>query len=46
MRPDDAVDGGELYECYDCGKRIEAPDTRFCGVCGGELRNISRSRDL
>lgn len=46
MRPNATTDDTELYECFDCGARVEAPDDRVCEGCGGRLRNITRSRDL
>lgn len=46
MRPTEPDYEEELYECFDCGERIDAPETRVCPDCGGELRHISRSRDL
>jgi rRNA maturation endonuclease Nob1 len=46
MRPN--IFGGrtELYECFGCGRRTEAAETLSCSSCGGELRNLGRSRDL
>ena len=32
-----------LYECLDCGERVEDPDGRLC-ACGGYLQNISVPR--
>ncbi|MEF8831831.1 MAG: rubrerythrin-like domain-containing protein [Halobacteriales archaeon] len=46
MRPNTAQDEMELYECFECGARSTSPDSRFCPACGGELRHLSRSRDL
>lgn len=46
MRPNTIESGGEVYECFECGNRIESPTGRVCGSCGGTLRNIARSRDL
>jgi rRNA maturation endonuclease Nob1 len=46
MRPTDVPYDKELYECVDCIDRVKAPETRRCGACGGELQQISRSRDL
>ncbi|MES3160429.1 MAG: rubrerythrin-like domain-containing protein [Halorubrum sp.] len=43
MRPNCTDDGEELYECFECGTRSEAPGR--C-ECGGELRHLGRSRDL
>ena len=36
-----------IYECLDCGHRIENPDDHptQCPKCGGELQNISVPRD-
>jgi rRNA maturation endonuclease Nob1 len=36
----------ELYECFECGERVESPTGRICESCGGTLRNITRARDL
>lgn len=36
----------ELHECFDCAERVRDPETRDCPSCGGELRNLSRARDL
>jgi len=31
-----------IYECVDCGKRLEADHQPVeCPECGGEMRNIS-----
>lgn len=46
MRPNIDTSRLELYECFDCGARVKAPETAVCGDCGGTLRNISRGRDL
>jgi len=46
MRPNKAPGENELYECFGCGNRTEAPEGRFCPSCGSELRNLSRGRDL
>jgi rRNA maturation endonuclease Nob1 len=46
MRPNQTEEGGDLYECFDCGKRFEDPETTMCDDCGGALRNLGRSRDL
>ncbi|MDZ7700805.1 MAG: rubrerythrin-like domain-containing protein [Halobacteriales archaeon] len=35
-----------LHECFTCGRRVRDPDTRECSSCGGQLRNLSRPRDL
>lgn len=35
-----------VYECFGCGARTTEPVSRDCDRCGGELRNISRPRDL
>jgi hypothetical protein len=33
-----------LYECLDCGRRVEeASDGRLC-TCGGYLQNIGQAR--
>ncbi|MFB6361444.1 MAG: rubrerythrin-like domain-containing protein [Halobacteriales archaeon] len=36
----------QLHECFSCGWRVRDPTGRVCERCGGQLRNISRSRDL
>jgi len=46
MRPSTIEVDGEVYECFECGDRIESPDGRVCDSCGGTLRNITRPRDL
>ncbi|MFB6354378.1 MAG: rubrerythrin-like domain-containing protein [Halobacteriales archaeon] len=46
MRPTPETETKELYECFDCGARIEAPQGRHCASCGGRLRHLGRSRDL
>lgn len=46
MRPNTPSETGDVYECFDCGKRTEGAESRFCDDCGGTLRNLSRSRDL
>ncbi|WP_436935961.1 rubrerythrin-like domain-containing protein [Halovenus marina] len=46
MRPNNNETGVELYECPECGGRIEDPETAVCDECGSELINLSRSRDL
>ncbi|MFC7187456.1 rubrerythrin-like domain-containing protein [Halorubrum yunnanense] len=43
MRPESDSHGRELYECFECGARMESGGT--CD-CGGELRHLGRSRDL
>lgn len=35
-----------VYECFECGRRVTDPLSRDCDRCGGELRNLSRARDL
>jgi len=45
MRPGTSKEEVELFECQDCGARAESPETRLC-TCGGELINLSKSRDL
>lgn len=44
MRPRDDHTGAAVYECFECGARMEGPG--WCPSCGGELRNIGRARDL
>jgi len=46
MRPNNAEDGIDVYECFNCGARSEAPDSEVCADCGGELLHLGRSRDL
>ena len=46
MRPSKAEKTVDVYECFDCGKRFENPETTMCSDCGGALRNLGRSRDL
>jgi hypothetical protein len=41
---DEPVTMGEpLFECVDCGRRVEEPDGRLC-TCGGYLQNIGVPR--
>jgi hypothetical protein len=42
-KTDPAPDQAPLYECLDCGARVEDPDGRLC-KCGGYLQNISVPR--
>jgi rRNA maturation endonuclease Nob1 len=46
MRPTIDNETESVYECVQCGARIEAADSRVCDECGGELLNLSRERDL
>ena len=46
MRPNNSGNHIEVYECFECGSRITAPDARVCDACDGELRHIGKSRDL
>ncbi|QLD90958.1 rubrerythrin-like domain-containing protein [Natronomonas salina] len=46
MRPNNPEAGVELYECFDCGERTTDPPVPTCEHCGGDLRNLGRSRDL
>jgi DNA-directed RNA polymerase subunit RPC12/RpoP len=46
MRPSDIQTGTNVYECFDCGARTEAPDGTRCAECGAELLRLGRSRDL
>ena len=46
MRPSDTDSGGELYECFECGRRVEDPETKKCEDCSGQLRNLGKPRDL
>lgn len=46
MRPNDNQDGAELYECFDCGARLESAGGATCADCGGALRNLGVPRDL
>jgi hypothetical protein len=46
MRPSGSDSEIDLYECTDCGKRVENPDSQMCDACGGEFINLSRARDL
>lgn len=38
--------GVEVYECFECGCRVEKADPGTCEKCGGELLHLGRSRDL
>jgi rRNA maturation endonuclease Nob1 len=46
MRPSEPEEGNEMYECFECGARIEQAEGRTCGSCGGALQNVGRARDL
>lgn len=46
MRPSDTDTGEELYECFDCGRRMSDADSRVCEYCGGKIRHLGRPRDL
>ncbi|PSP27136.1 hypothetical protein BRC65_07560 [Halobacteriales archaeon QH_2_65_14] len=46
MRPKDVESGKELYECLECGERVEAPETKVCDSCGSRMKHIGRPRDL
>lgn len=46
MRPNDLKQGKEVYECFGCGNRVEEPDMKVCNLCGSDMRNIGRPRDL
>jgi rRNA maturation endonuclease Nob1 len=46
MRPTDIQAGTEIYECFGCGTRIEAPTGETCAECGSELLRLDRPRDL
>jgi rRNA maturation endonuclease Nob1 len=43
LQPDPA-DESPLFECLDCQKRVEDPEGRLCGECGGYLQNIGVPR--
>jgi len=45
VRTDPAPEQESLYECIDCGKRVEEGDLdgRLC-ACGGYLQDISLPR--
>ncbi len=46
MRPNEASESAEVYECFECGSRTKAPSARVCPDCGGTLQNLGRGRDL
>lgn len=46
MRPNTTRYSEKVYECFDCGARTDGPTTEGCPECGGELVNLSTSRDL
>ncbi|MES3516099.1 MAG: rubrerythrin-like domain-containing protein [Natronomonas sp.] len=46
MRPNKFESASDLYECFSCGRRAGETEVQICGGCGGQLQNISRSRDL
>jgi DNA-directed RNA polymerase subunit RPC12/RpoP len=46
MRPNESATGEEVYECFECGIRIEDPATGTCEECGSKLVNIGKARDL
>ena len=43
VQHDPATDGEPIYECLDCGARIDDPSGRLC-QCGGYLQNIGVPR--
>ena len=48
MTSDDsnAAEATSIFECVDCGERVEAESRPGeCPVCGGEMQNISKSRE-
>ncbi|WP_338035772.1 rubrerythrin-like domain-containing protein [Halomicrobium salinisoli] len=46
MRPNVDVPESEQFECVGCGTRLTSPSDRVCPDCGGEVRNLTNSRDL
>lgn len=46
---EDATNSGTTtytYECTDCGERVDSPhQPSMCADCGGEMQNISLSRE-
>ena len=46
MRPNTAQYPVKLYECFYCGARTSDSTVEGCPECGGELVNLSTSRDL
>lgn len=46
MALDDPAPKTDLYECFDCGARVESvEDGRLCSDCGGYLANIGVPRE-
>ncbi|CAI50555.1 small CPxCG-related zinc finger protein [Natronomonas pharaonis DSM 2160] len=45
MRPISTASKADIYECFDCGVRIETTVAGRCD-CGGEFVHLGRSRDL
>ena len=42
----DASEAPYIFECVDCGERVEAESSPGdCPACGGEMQNISTSRE-
>ncbi|WP_430506405.1 rubrerythrin-like domain-containing protein [Haloparvum sp. PAK95] len=46
MRPHTNVETSNEFECCDCGRRVEAPSSRRCSECEGQLVNVGTERDL
>lgn len=46
MRPNNTEKSLEMYECFECGVRVEKVNPGTCEECGGELLHLGRSRDL
>ena len=46
MRPTVDAPGSVEYECLSCAHRQAATEAGVCERCGGELWNVSVSRDL
>lgn len=48
MAPDESAESSrDSFECDNCGYRVEAEhNPGDCPKCGGEMRNISRGREV
>jgi len=45
MHPDPQSRNESYYECPVCGLRVEGEDLVACPECGGQVRNISVTRE-
>jgi len=41
---EEMLDGPNIYECPECGRRTEAEGSCCCSDCGVRMQNLSRPR--